>query len=259
MTDKISDRLKFWDGRAKLGFAAGSNDINLKKIEIQAIKSQIPSNGEVLDAGCGNGFTLFELATSFTGCKFTGFDYSSSMIEEASRLKVESSNNNTSFFSANLLHLKECPRLALHSFDCVYTQRSLINLDSFADQLTAIESLWKLVKPGGRLVICESFNDGLEEINHYRNSVELPSIQKPWHNTYFDLHNLPDIARSLSAKPILKEFSGSYYFVSRVINAWQSHYNSEEPSYSSPVNLMSLSLPVLPVCGQSKLVVFEKN
>ena len=53
-------------------------------------------------------------------------------------------------------------------FDFIYTERSVINLDSLEQQAQAVKSLWSMLRPGGRLILCEAFIDGLNEINSYR-------------------------------------------------------------------------------------------
>ena len=259
MTDIVADRLSFWDSRAELGLAAGSNDLNLKAIEIAALDSLLPAEGNILDAGCGNAYTLVELCSSRQSVRMSGFDYSSQMIRQGKEyIDSKGFSSRISISRQNLLSI-DSGSLGQSPFDHIYTQRSLINLDSFEDQLCAIKSLWQLLRPGGTLLLCESFVDGLNEINNFRKSINLGEIMKPWHNTYFSLDSLEHIASCIESEFKVHEFSGSYYFVSRVVNAWQASQRGEDPSYSDPSNIMSLDLPPLDVCGQSKLISFEKS
>ncbi len=259
MVDKgTSDRLDFWNSRASLGFAAGSNDVNLKSIEIKALNSVVPFEGDILDAGCGNAHTISAIASSRPANKFYGFDYSLSMIDEGNKLISQKPYSNRILLrQGDLLHLDHLDYDPCQ-FSCIYTQRSLINLDSLDDQLSVIHQLWSFLRPGGLLALCESFYDGLDEINTYRLTVGLNNIEKPWHNSYFRLGSLASISDTLNADFKVIEFSGSYYFVSRVLHAWQANHNGQDPSYDDDVNLMALGLPPLPVCGQSKLIVFQK-
>ena len=43
MTDHSDTRLSFWESRSGLGIAAGSGDVNLKKLEIDALREAIGS------------------------------------------------------------------------------------------------------------------------------------------------------------------------------------------------------------------------
>ena len=101
--------------------------------------------------------------------------------------------------------------------DVIYTERSLINLDTLEQQCQAVRSLWSMVRSGGYLILCEAFNDGLDEINSYRSAVGLEVISPPWHNRYLSLSEIKHLLDDDTAFTI-KEFSGSYYFVSRVIH-----------------------------------------
>ena len=48
-------------------------------------------------------------------------------------------------------------------------------------------SLWQMVAQIGHLVLCEAFQDGLDEINEFRKSAGLEIISSPWHNKYLSL------------------------------------------------------------------------
>lgn len=219
MEKLATERLKFWDNRAKLGFAAGSNDVNIKALEIDALESQIPQEGKILDAGCGNGHTIKSIAVKRKNIEVMGFDYSPKMVEESRNLIKEAGiESRVSIVEANLMEM-DTSKIELNQFDCVYTQRSLINLDSFEDQIKAIRHLWSLVKTGGKLVLCEAFQDGLDEINKHRSLAGLDTISKPWHNTYLRCNDLQLISETLKSDHKVIEFSGTYYFVSRVIHA----------------------------------------
>jgi SAM-dependent methyltransferase len=264
MTDMTSERLKFWEARSILGFAAGSGDTNLKRIEIKAIQRSLGMPDTVLDAGCGNGYTLTSLASEINNCNFFGFDYSSGMVDEARRLiKERGLLSRVSICQASLLSLSrsslDFPEAPHGGFDCIYTERSIINLDTLQEQATAVQALWDMVNPKGRLILCEAFLDGLREINFFRESIGLHVISPPWHNRYLSLSEVSDFLPGLDQKPEIVEFSGTYYFVSRVVHARASHLAGRDPSYDDPINEQSLDLPALPVCGQSKIVIFRKK
>lgn len=265
MADSFSKRLSFWESRSGLGFAAGSGDINLKKLEINAILQSIGdlSPAYVLDAGCGNGHTLASLADLIPDCQFFGFDYSSGMVNASNELIRERGLvDRIKVCQAGLLDDMPVSLKSIHipdsGFDCVYTERSLINLDSFDQQVHAVQSLWSMVASGGRLVLCEAFMDGLNEINDYRIAAGLQSINPPWHNRYLSLSELDCLIPDFAGVPKIVEFSGTYYFVSRILHAREAFLEGKDPSYDASINKQSLDLLPLPLFGQSKLVVFEK-
>ena len=90
MADSFTARLRFWEGRSSLGFAAGSGDTNLKELEINALLRSMGRPSCVLDAGCGNGYTIARLAEYHHECLFYGFDYSQGMVDSANNLMKES-------------------------------------------------------------------------------------------------------------------------------------------------------------------------
>lgn len=264
MTEASAKRLDFWEARSSLGFAAGSGDINLKKLEITAIQKSIGRPSSVLDAGCGNGFTLASLAASIPDCSFYGFDYSRGMVDAAGELIREKGLvDRIRLCQASLLdHFPSSLstiNIPRHGFDCIFTERSLINLDTYQQQAQAVQSLWSMLAPGGRLVLCEAFLDGLAEINSFREAVGLQCISPPWHNRYLTVSEMNNILPGYPEEPKVVEFSGTYYFVSRVVHAREALLQGKEPSYDASINLQSLDLPPLPLFGQSKIVIYEKS
>lgn len=259
-----SKRLEFWNGRSSLGIAAGSGDTNLKKLEIDALRNCIKGASSILDAGCGNAYTLLQLSAESEALCMYGFDYSDGMIKSGKNLLNKNHmTHKVKICQGNLLSPPEKKLRELGSpatgFDVIYTERSIINLNSLKEQSLAISKLWDLLSPGGRLVLCEAFADGLKEINYFRQSVDLPEIESPWHNRYLSLAEIYELPIARFASPTVIEFSSTYYFVSRVINAHVAALEEKEPSYDALINLQSMKLPPLNVCGQSKIVIFQKS
>jgi SAM-dependent methyltransferase len=144
-------------------------------------------------------------------------------------------------------------------FDAVYTERSLINLNGSADQARAIEKLVEKLKPSGKLILCESFVDGLEEINAFRKPLGLAAIEQPWHNHYLSLDELEETLPENAEILEISNFSSTYYFLSRVVNAWEARREGVEPSYDAPINQLAFSLPSIEVCAQAKIVVLGRR
>jgi hypothetical protein len=108
--------------------------------------------------------------------------------------------------------------------------------------------------------MCENSKDGLDAINLFRKKTGLEEISSPWHNRYFIESELNDFSKENYMKLIeMNSFTSTYYFLSRVINAWQAKNNSEEPSYDAPINQLSLELPSIGNFGQTKLWIWSKN
>jgi len=254
--DIKKERKVFWNERSKLGIEAGSNDLILKNLEIKNICKLLRESKKVLDAGCGNGYTAIELLKINSELEVFGFDYAEGMIHEAKiNRKNECLENRLILQTGDLFS----PPFQEESFDTAYTERSLINLNGIEEQIDAINKLADLVRPDGHIILCESFLDGLDEINIFRESIGLGLIEMPWHNSYFRLEELKKLLpRNIKVLDIIN-FSSSYYFLSRVINAWVSKNNNKEPEYDSELNKLAFLMPEIGICAQTKIIVLQKN
>ena len=52
--------------------------------------------------------------------------------------------------------------------------------------------------------------------------------------------------------------SSTYYFLSRVVNAWLAAKEGKEPDYNSPVNELALHLPAIGDMGQGRTWVWKR-
>ena len=254
MTNRDNDRLDFWNSRAALGFCAGTNDFMIKRLEIEAIGGYAQDGMKILDFGCGNGVTAMALAKQ-KAVDLTGLDYAAEMIGQAVvAAEKEDLKGSVSFEVADHLKLSSLNQ----AFDLVYTERCLINLPTWDDQKKTIADIISLLKPGGRYIMCESSRTGLDEINRLRGMMDLELISQPWHNLYF----VDDLVSGLSMEGCrlaeVNEFSATYYFLSRVVNAALARADNREPRYDDRINLMSMHLPVISSCAQTKIWVWEK-
>jgi len=251
---RIEQVRAYWDSRATLGPAAGSNDLPLKQLEIRAIAGHMRDGMRILDAGCGNGATATEIARRHA-VDVLGLDYAPQMIEAAqAQAGSESLKGAVAFAVGDVCSLPD----DLGSFDAVYTERVLINLPDWPTQAEAVRAIARLVKPGGIYVMCESSRNGLDEINRLRQQVDLPPISPPWHNRYLvdeEVESLETEGLRLESKDA---FSSTYYFLSRVVNAWLAREAGEDPAYDAPVNRLAFRLPAFGNTAQTKIWVWRK-
>lgn len=250
------DKLEFWNQRASLGFCAGTNDYILKQLEINAISRYIRDGMRILDFGCGNGITMIDIAKKFD-VQIIGIDFSSQMIEHAQELaRSEGLSKKLSFLVGN----EESLSTIFHKFDLVYSERALINIDSWKEQKETILKICSLLNSSGKYVMCESSMDGLEEINCFRQQLNLEKITPPWHNKYFFDKEIAELSQEGIIKlEEVNNFSSTYYFISRVINAALSREKGEEPTYHAPINQLAFHLSPIGVCAQSKIWVWSKS
>lgn len=254
MRKKVKTRLKFWNTNAKLKKLAGSKDYNAKIIEIKTLSNFFYKNIRVLEFGCGNGYTTLQMAKRFNA-RIDACDYSPEMILEAKKLqKNKKLSKRVNFFLADIKKkLKINP-----IYDLVFTERMLINLDSWASQKKSIIKLINCLKPKGTLVLMENSATGLKKINDYRSILGLKKIKAPWHNLYLDDNKMLNFKiRNCKLTQIIP-YSSTYYFLSRVVNAWLANEKGIEPNYNAKINKLALKLPSISDCAQGKIYLYKK-
>jgi len=241
---------EFWNNRASLGSMAGTRDLIAKQLEIEAIVRHVKDGMTILDAGCGNGITAMTLASVFN-VDITGIDFSAKLIDSAQSAKsVSEFVGKVDFMVCDLAILPHALDFIADKYDLIYTERAIINLTNWNIQKRVIESLGHMLTPNGTYLMCECSQDGLRRLNALRLKVDLPVIAPPQHDRYLRDDELATVDLDLAW---VEDFSSTYYFLSRVVNAWQAMQLGVEPSYDAPVNKLALSLPPMGNVGQVKL------
>jgi ubiquinone/menaquinone biosynthesis C-methylase UbiE len=250
----IDDVRAFWNSRAGLGQWAGSRDVMLKQLEMMAISSYLKDGMRILEVGCGNGITAIEAAKRFN-VDITGIDYAEEMITAARGLAEGQSYKGKLRFAVGDLNSMED---IAGGFDLIYTERVLINLESWDAQRNAIARITRLLKKGGLYVMCEHSQDGLDRINELRAASGLAKIDPPWHNRYFRDGELETFSEPGVQLEGINYFSSTYYFISRVVNAWLSAREGKEPDYDAPINQLAMSLPSIAQFGQGRIWLWRR-
>ncbi len=177
------------------------------------------------------------------------------MIKEAKKLAEENHVIDKIIF--NVADITNLP-IINERFDFIYTERMLINLKDWNTQLSAIKSMSSFLTKKGKLLLIENSIDGLNEINKLRNSIGLESIIPPWHNLYLEDKKMTEATIPNCKLIDVIPYSATYYFLSRVINAWMANEEGKEPSYDAAINKLALFLPAIGTHAQGKLWIWEK-
>lgn len=240
-----------WDEVAREGQPL-TQDTLLKQLETEHILSHVPTLASVLDAGCGDGQTACYLKQNRPFTTVDAFDSSEEMLTRA-RQRVEQVPAVVGFFCADVL---TSPLEG--SYDFVYTERLLINLASWNEQQQAIRRLWDRVVPGGRLLCVESCVEGTRTLNQLRALLGLEPILPPWHNRYVSNNEMRNALPVVS--PFECRFTGTYYFLSRVVNAALARQEDRAPAYDAQVNRLALLLPgeLVDQCAQTRSWLWTK-
>lgn len=189
MSKRPDDVASMFDGVAR-GYdrtntlLSGGNDILWRAALVRAVE---PQPGErILDIAAGTGSSSAALARS--GARVVAVDISPGMIEEGRRRhkKIE-------FVEADALHLP----FGDDEFDAVTISFGLRNI---VDPKAALAEMYRVLKPGGRLVVCEF-------------STPPVAIFRAAYNTYLS-RVLPLVAGRSSSNP------EAYDYLAESIRAW---------------------------------------
>ena len=127
--------------------------------EVMMEAAQIKSIDTVLDAGCGVGGSSIFLAQQ-TGCKVTGITLSEKQAVQAN-LNAKKKGVET---LVDFKVMDYCnTTFANESFDIVWGCESICYAD---DKIKFIKEAYRLLKPGGRLVIADGFVSSFENNDH---------------------------------------------------------------------------------------------
>ena len=120
---------------------------------VEVIKKHGLKNGDkVLEVGCGQGIRSALIAKNFPQCHVTAIDRSAELLMMAHERSSAESYSNLKFQEANLYELP----FADDSFDFIYVRLVFMHLDK---PHAALESLKRVLKPGGRILIEDADRD----------------------------------------------------------------------------------------------------
>lgn len=217
----------------------------------------------VIDIGCGNGYTLGELSALFPKIQFTGIEKTDELREIAiNRFK---NTPNVTIISGDIRDQNFSKGLTA---DILICQRVIINLLDASDQDTALKNIINCVSDSnsngrrGFLLFLESFVSPLANLNSAREEFGLEEIKPAHHNLYlqddfFDTKKLsPHVIENFDYP---SNFLSTHYYVTRALHPYlikdsKVKRNSEFVSFFTQA-LHNSTGNYSPL----KLNVFEKN
>ena len=244
----------FWNKRAQFGVNAGSDDFNVKELEMREILARTPEAARVLDLGCGNGMTLIRLAHE-KNCSGVGIDYAAHLVALANEYGREAAVDGRIEFQVG--RVPGIPK-EIGLFDVAITERCLINIIDAAVQYEAFCDIRDKVKAGGTYLMIENSQQAYEETNDVRRKIGVPPL-KEWHALYLDETTVRNWQTDDFILEEISHFTSTYYFLSRVVYARLAYDAGQEPRYDSPINRLALELPSFGTFGPTKLWVWRKR
>jgi len=186
------------------------NDRYVATLETEMISRHILPEERVLDLGCGDGTGSQGYRASHTG-GYIAMERAWKMLGEFTKREP-----GLALLRGDLRALP-FSRAPEHLFPVVITQRALINLPDETAQEAVLNSLPGLVMPGGKLLLCEAFREGAENINILREHLGYPAIPARWHNVHLT-HALTQRVLGDRMELTAEEDLSMYFFLTRVVN-----------------------------------------
>lgn len=262
MNKKTSHIKNFWKEQAqqfKKSQLATAPDIFYRNLEIENIEKYLRNGGSVLDIGCGNGFSTIRFAEHFPKIKIIGIDYSPEMIKYANQAlsQYPRLKERVSFRVGDVLSLSSVglPK----TFDYIVSERCLINLLNWEEQQQALFEMKQVLKKGGRIVLCENTQEGLERLNKIRKTLDLKPIKVRWHNYYMPESKLLRFVKKHFVLESVKNIGSLYYIISRVVYAKLCDVRGVEPDYLNPINEIASKLEPFGDCSPNYIFLLKKQ
>ena len=145
LNNSLAIHYGYWDEKVK-SFPQSLLRMN----EVMAEVAKVKNSDEILDAGCGIGGSSIFLAEKI-GCSVTGISLSERQINKAKELAIEKKVEDKVDFRVMNYCATNFPN---ESFDIVWGCESICYAD---DKEQFIKEAYRLLKPGGRLVVADGF------------------------------------------------------------------------------------------------------
>ena len=229
-------------------------DFVTRQREIDAIISYLKNGDTCLEVGCGNGASSIAIAKA-KKVNMTCIDFSEDLLAIAKKLPTKGVKGKISFRHGDVLQLSEKGK-----YDVVFTERCVINLMEWSDQQEALKRMAAALKKGGRMILVESFTDGLKELNEARAELDLPPIGPAYHNLHLD----KDKVIALLAKQGVElteenNFISTYIYGTRVLYPALARAAGKDIRYNSAFGKFFSYLPNAGNYSQLKILVFKKK
>ncbi len=154
LKNSLSIHYGYWDEKVR-----SFPESLLRMNEVMADAVSIQPGEKVLDAGCGVGGSSIFLASKF-GCKVTGITLSNRQANQA-MLNARSKNVDSLIDFAIMDYCNTS--FADGSFDVVWGCESICYA---ADKNKFIQEAFRLLKPGGRLIVADGFASSFDSNEH---------------------------------------------------------------------------------------------
>lgn len=258
MQDKsdVNKNLQYWNKMAEEkgdACVATIPDTYLKLLELESIYKYIKDGTIVLDVGCGNGFTCFELANRFD-IKLKGIDFSEEMINVA---KVNAKTKDITFEVCSAMQLNEPDNF----YDIVLSERLIVNLPDWDTRKKGMTEICRVLKKGGILILAEAFIEPTINVDILRKIFGLTMLEDKWSKCYLSEEELLSWIKETNLYELvdIDNYSSAYYFLTRVVSPAIGKLDDRRTGYLDTINRVAFMLPSEGNYGIQKTYVLRKK
>lgn len=212
-----------------------SRDSYLGQLEEESILKYLDKKKTVLEIGCGDGSHTVKYAKKVK--RLSGIDIVKGLIDIAKKKAAANAINNADFIVGSALSIKKIYKGT--RFNCIVSQRCLINLSSWRYQKNCILQIHSLLHKWGLYLLTEGFQDELDNLNIIRQGVGLSKIKvSPYNKNLLHKDFDPFISRYFDIIEI--QHYGLYLFLSRVLHPFS--IMPLEPKHGARINKAAMKV-----------------
>ena len=237
---KLEEIKQHWEQSAKDVLTGSkvtptSRDPYLGELERQNVLDAIPPGSTCLEVGCGDAAHTVHYARR--AGRVVGVDLAESLVAAARTRLQQAQIDNVELQACSVLDIAK--RFEGRRFDCIVSQRCLINLPDWNYQREALKQLHSLLTDNGLLLLTEGFDENLDRVNEARAAVGLPAIKVVEYNRNFLIREFEPFVAPLFETVARRDY-GMYLFLSRVFHPLAVAPNP--PKHDSELNRAAMEL-----------------
>lgn len=208
---------KHWEDAGKYFSDEGkvtptSRDPFLALLEKENIMSYLERSHRVLELGCGDASHTIQYARKVE--KLLAIDIAQTLVDRAKQRLAQESISNVELTVGSILELDRIYRA--QNFDCILSQRCLINLPEWSYQRKTILQVRDLLAEGGLFLLTEGFQEEYDQLNAVRKHFGLDIINTNYNRSLVRREFEDFIAPYFNILEV-RDY-GAYLFFSRVLH-----------------------------------------
>jgi ubiquinone/menaquinone biosynthesis C-methylase UbiE len=129
----------------QVGVKMNEGNLHINRNAIAALNTR--NNDNILEIGMGNGFFVKDILSHDPSVKYTGYDFSETMVEESRKINSEFIKSGQARF---VLAATDQLPFADEAFDTVFTVNTIY---FWTEPNIFLAEIYRVMKPGGKLVI----------------------------------------------------------------------------------------------------------